>query len=418
MNNRVEADNVMEKLENEERTYQGLYENIRISLEKSHRDLVPANETEDYKILVPTGSHVIYIHMPFCDTFCRSCPYSKSVKLDLMNEYCDSVIKEIELVEKYLNKSCVTAPVTVFMGGGTPSIAPLDKIERIMTKVKDTFAKDTEVEMTIEANPSSTTPEKINRWVSMGFNRISLGIQSFNEDTLKYYNRTHDAKWSEELCKYLSSKNLNYNIDLLFGHEGHNTNDFLDDIKKAVALNVPHITINPFHDVVNEIRKYKKQKEMYEAGQELLKSNGYIQYSIIDFHSEKGKPSHYSTQYKQGVLALGAGGAGSSLEYGSYFKFDDVEQYISRISQNKPAFNKCRVYQKTQVNPLSLYGLTINRKKFEELYGVDPYIEGKELFDVLKAMGHIDIDSKEIILKNYFRQCHLSYFCLFGAMMV
>jgi coproporphyrinogen III oxidase-like Fe-S oxidoreductase len=178
--------------------YNKIYEKMSEGMRKSLA-LIPADD-DDMKLMLPDDNYTIYTHIPFCKTICKECPYNKTTKLHLMDDYTDHLVKEIEIV-KDSAKGDIQPPQAVFFGGGTPSLLPLKNMERIMALLNTYFIQNSDVEVTLEVSPQSTTREKIDAWRKMGINRISMGIQSFKKEDLKYYNRSkQEVENSEELC--------------------------------------------------------------------------------------------------------------------------------------------------------------------------------------------------------------------------
>jgi oxygen-independent coproporphyrinogen-3 oxidase len=395
--------------------YSKMYENISKEIRKQYGNLVPADK-HDFSMMIPNQDYNMYIHIPFCDTLCKKCPYDKVTKFELFDRYCEALTTEMKIIARQKWDKHIK-PIGIFIGGGTPSVLPLENMRDLVTNIKSIFIKNSTPEFTLEINPKSSSVEKIDEWIGMGINRFSIGVQSFNNNVLNYYNRNHGGEISEELCRYLSKIGFNYNIDLLFGFDGHEQKDFMDDINKAIDISVPHITIYPYFEGEINKEKYKHQKKMYESARRHLLLNGYYQYTIFDFCKENDKKSIFWEGFtNHDNIALGVGGSGGTIEKGAYTKYSDIEVYCESIEQEKPAFFKKEGKEQAKMNILTLYGLDIDRKQCIDSYGVDPYLDQKEIFDILKAVGHVKIDKNKIYLKNYFRQIFLWTLCFFVDM--
>src|SRR5690606_27539831 len=135
----------------------------------------------------------IYIHIPFCKQACHYCDFHFSTNTSLTKEIVKSICKELELQKNYLGNASVIK--TVYFGGGTPSILSIEQIAEIMDTVRQHYLLDLQ-ELTIETNPDDLTPEKLIAWKDIGFDRLSIGIQSFDERVLRFYNRAHNAQES------------------------------------------------------------------------------------------------------------------------------------------------------------------------------------------------------------------------------
>src|SRR6056297_3136415 len=133
----------------------------------------------------------LYIHVPFCRQACRYCDFYFTVSLKYRDEFVSALLKEISLRKKYIAKERVS---TIYLGGGTPSVLSKDQLQRIMGRVMQDYPIDGDAEITIEANPDDLTGESIDFLRGEGFNRLSIGIQSFHEKHLELMRRSHNAE--------------------------------------------------------------------------------------------------------------------------------------------------------------------------------------------------------------------------------
>ena len=264
----------------------------------------------------------IYIHIPFCKQACHYCDFHFSTSLKYKNEMLASIHKEIELQKRYLNNQKIE---TIYFGGGTPSLLSADEISLLIAKIQTTFEVVNHPEITLEANPDDLGVEKLKDLRNTEINRLSIGVQSFFDEDLKWMNRAHYANEAESAIKRAQDFGLeNITIDLIYGYPLLSDEKWIQNIKKAIDFQIPHIssysmTVEPQTALASFINK-GKQKPLDEAQSanqfqiliEELTSNGFEHYEISNF----AKPNQYSkhnTNYWFGVNYLGIGPSAHSF---------------------------------------------------------------------------------------------------------
>lgn len=264
----------------------------------------------------------IYIHIPFCKTRCIYCDFYSTTRSELKEQYLNVLCRELELRRGYLQGEPIE---TIYFGGGTPSQLSGEDFGQIFDTIEKTFGMEHVYEITLEANPDDLTPEYVQTLTALPFNRISMGIQTFDEDTLKLLNRRHTAAQAiaaVERCRQAGFDNIS--IDLIYGLPGETTERWNQDLTQAIALNVEHISA--YHLTYEEgtpIYKMLKQHRITEVDEESsveffsllidrLANAGYEHYEISNFC----RPGHYSqhnTSYWQGIPYLGCGPSAHSF---------------------------------------------------------------------------------------------------------
>ena len=250
----------------------------------------------------------VYIHIPFCRKACHYCNFHFSTSVRLQESLVEALLKEIEL-----RKSYVSEPVsTIYFGGGTPSILPSADIERIVSALKRTFTVAADAEITLEANPDDITVEKLEEWKKIGVNRLSIGIQSFFEDDLKWMNRAHNADQATSCIKLAHNAGFyNLTIDLIYGTPTLSDENWKRNVDTAIALQIPHLscyalTVEP-KTVLDKMIHQKtvanvdgeKQARHFELLMEWMnEAGGYDHYEISNF----AKPG-FQKQTQQQLLA-------------------------------------------------------------------------------------------------------------------
>ncbi len=282
----------------------------------------------------------IYIHIPFCRQACHYCNFHFSTSLRKKQPLLQALHKEIEL-------SAGNAPLieTIYIGGGTPSILDAAETYALLQKVFLFFKVDANAEVTLEANPDDITPEKLQAWKASGINRLSIGIQSFFEEDLRWMNRAHNAMQAAENLQLAQIYFDNITIDLIYGVPGLTDERWLQNVQKAVRLGVPHLscyalTVEPRTPLDKLIRTRKKENtdQDQQARQFLLlmdwlQNEGYVHYEISNF-AKPGYRSRHNTSYWQGKNYFGFGpGAHSFNGSERQWNVANNQQYIDSLSQ-------------------------------------------------------------------------------------
>lgn len=274
----------------------------------------------------------IYIHIPFCKSKCIYCGfYSKGGELSEEKEekYVNDIIEDIECYSREYGKYYIVD--TVFIGGGTPSILHPENIDRILQKLRECFNISDDSEITIETNPGTLDFEKLCLYRTYGINRLSMGVQSLDDNILKRLGRIHDA---ETFRKNFSDARRagfdNINLDFMFSVPGHSIDIWLETLKEAVRLNPEHLSLyslqieegTPLFDmfVSGEIEQIPDEidREMYHTAITLLKQAGYEHYEISNF-AKPGYECRHNLKYWSMDEYLGIGDSASSYIEGMRF---------------------------------------------------------------------------------------------------
>ena len=283
----------------------------------------------------------IYIHVPFCRSKCQYCDfYSISVKDDkLLDGYTDAMCRHIKEAGKLAPGYRVD---TVYFGGGTPTFFGADGMAALLTAVRRSFDVASDAEITFEANPDSVSDKLLKRLRAEGFNRVSLGVQSDDDEMLKKLGRPHNfaqAALAVQRIRKQGFKNLS--LDLMYGLPGQTLAAWEGTLRHVLGMNPEHISCYALKVEENTpMYTYKDicgipdddtQADMYLAAVEMLRSKGYRQYEISNF-AKKGLVSRHNLKYWMGGEYLGFGPGASSDFGGKRFTFAaDLRGYISAI---------------------------------------------------------------------------------------
>jgi len=263
----------------------------------------------------------IYIHIPFCKQRCSYCDFFSSIENRMKDTYITALCKELVERKDYLNNEPIK---TVYWGGGTPSVLQFNDFAKIFITLSVVFGFDFKREVTLEANPDDITPDFLPTIIYFDFNRISLGIQSFNDLELKLLNRRHDARSAIRAVKLLQKGGFeNIGIDLMYGLPGQSLQSWEKTLRQAVDLNVQHISAyhltyeegTPLHNRLKEGGVAPVDEEMsnrmFEVLIDTLTAAGFEHYEISNF-ARRGFQSRHNTSYWNGTHYLGIGASAHS----------------------------------------------------------------------------------------------------------
>jgi oxygen-independent coproporphyrinogen III oxidase len=300
----------------------------------------------------------IYIHIPFCRKACHYCNFHFSTSASNIPEMAGAIIKEASLRSNYL-----TEPVdTIYFGGGTPSLMSTDDIQSLLKALKDLFSVSTGAEVTLEANPDDITEEKLVEWSSAGINRLSIGIQSFFDEDLQWMNRAHDSGQALA-CLQLALKHFsNITIDLIYGTPTLTDEKWKQNVEKAIALNIPHLscyalTVEPKTALDKMIKQNKKenvdsekQARHFELLMRWAKQAGYEHYEISNF-AKPGFRSKHNSSYWQGKPYIGLGPSAHSFNGNErQWNISNNALYLKSIEQDIVPFEKEVLTEIQQLN--------------------------------------------------------------------
>ena len=253
----------------------------------------------------------LYIHIPFCKQACHYCDFHFSTNLQLLSPVVESIVLEMELRKDYLKGESVD---TVYFGGGTPSLLPAAALEQILDQVARIFPGK-KLEITLEANPDDLDPNSLATWKSLGIDRLSLGIQSFQDEILKAYNRAHNAQQAKQAIQLGRSAGFEkFSIDLIYGFPHANHDLWKKDLKEALLLDPGHLsayslTLEPkttFGNWAKKGRFIPAEEEFvaqqFEWLQEQCDQAGYQQYEISNFSRPDQAAIHNSNYWKNKYL--------------------------------------------------------------------------------------------------------------------
>jgi len=350
----------------------------------------------------------IYIHIPFCKQACHYCDFHFSTSLKNKESFISALKKEIKLQKDYLKNEKIS---TIYFGGGTPSLLYKNEILEILEELNTYHQIDSEAEITLEANPDDLTMQKIKELKKTPVNRLSIGIQSFFDDDLKFMNRAHNSNEALSSVKTLQDVGFdNITIDLIYGIPNLSDEKWKKNLKTTFDLNIQHVssyclTVEPRTALASFIKKGQVKKLDDEQGakqfqilMEETKNNGFIQYEISNFSKEGFLSKHNSNYWlKEKYLGLGP----SAHSYNGNSRQWNVANnflYIQSLEKSQLKYEKEIL---SEINQYNEYIMTSLRT----IWGIDLiYIQknfGKKIHDSIIEESRHYINSEHLINSNH-----------------
>ena len=292
----------------------------------------------------------IYIHIPFCKQACNYCDFHFSTSMKMKVDFVKAIIKEIELRKDVFANKFISS---IYFGGGTPSLLSKEELDMIFEKLYKSFTIDEDAEITLEANPDDLNFDKILQLKDTPINRLSIGVQSFRDEDLKYMNRAHtaiEALNSIKVAQDLGFQNIT--IDLIYGTPGMSNEDWKYNLRKSFALNLPHISSYALTVEEKTPLYYQILKKNIDAVDEQQSANqfkilmdemlsyGYEQYEISNFCKDNSYSRHNSSYWKKNhYLGLGPS-AHSYFGNSRLWNVSNNVKYIKALSASRLPLSK------------------------------------------------------------------------------
>lgn len=327
----------------------------------------------------------LYIHIPFCTKRCLYCDFFSNTEMKYKESYLSAVISELELRKDYLEGEPVE---TIYFGGGTPSQLQAKDFSRIFDAIHRLFDVSPCAEITLEANPDDMTPEYVAGLQTLPFNRISMGVQSFKEEDLRFLNRRHSreqALQAVDLCKKNGLNNIS--IDLIYGLPGQTLEEWKHNLDTVIRLDIPHISA--YHLIYEEGTALYKLKEagkitpvdedlsvaLFSSLIDQLTANGYLHYEISNF-GRPGMLSRHNSSYWIGKKYLGIGPSAHSYNgQNRQWNISSLPGYLQAISKGIPDVEIENLKINTRYNDFIITGLRtmwgIKFNEIQEQFGKD-----------------------------------------------
>ena len=357
----------------------------------------------------------IYIHIPFCKKKCYYCDFiSFENKCDEIPQYIESLKEEIRNFD--FSNYHITS---IYIGGGTPSYIDSKYIKYILDELR-TRVKSDDIEITIEVNPGTVTEEKLQEYKEAGINRISIGLQSANNNLLRKIGRIHTYEEFLQAYQLVNKTGFdNINVDLMLALPGQTIQDLKESLDKIINLNPNHISI--YSLIVEEGTKISKlleegkislpeeeqERRMYWYVKDILELKGYNHYEVSNF-SKKGKESRHNMNCWNQEEYIGFGVAAHSyINNVRFSNTDNIQEYIKNIKENNTENNITIEEEQTLEDKKKEFMMLGFRKiegvdisRFKEKFVDNPLFLYREKLNKLAEEGLIEVDLNNIRLTN------------------
>lgn len=282
----------------------------------------------------------VYIHIPFCKRKCSYCAFSSFSNMENeKDKYISSLINEI----KDFSQTGKRNVDSIYIGGGTPSLLSKEQISTIFNTLKESFIIENNCEITIECNPNSLTEEKLITYKNLGVNRLSIGVQSLNDEDLSFIGRLHDSKTAISAIRLAKAVGFdNISVDLLIGLKNSTSESFLSQLEMLIKEDVKHIStymlqVEENTPLASQVKNNPdllpsddECVDIYSKTANFLQLNGFLRYEVSNF-AKKGYESKHNLKYWSGENYIGFGlSAHSYINKTRFANSNNFEDYYSR----------------------------------------------------------------------------------------
>ncbi|WP_339264022.1 radical SAM family heme chaperone HemW [Solibacillus sp. FSL W7-1472] len=358
----------------------------------------------------------VYIHIPFCHQICNYCDFNKVFfKNQPVDEYIEALGREMEMTVAQMPEA-FTNIETIFLGGGTPTALSAEQIEKLLGLITKHIQMSSVKEFSSEANPDELTIDKLQALYNGGVNRLSMGVQSFDQSLLEKIGRTHSNEHVYETIQ--NAKNVgfeNISIDLMYGLPGQTMEQWQETLEKALALKLPHYSA---YSLIVEPKtifyiQYAKGKlhlptedletDMYSVLMDTMEAHGLKQYEISNFANEGYESTHNKIYWDNDEYAGFGAGAHGYLEGIRYSNVAPIKKYIETVmAGERPLLHEHEVTADEKLEEQMFLGLRksagVTHEEFETKFGQPMLSIYKEIIDQLQQEQLIELDSEGIRL--------------------
>lgn len=287
----------------------------------------------------------LYLHLPFCVAKCPYCDFvSEEAEEEMRFAYLEALCEEV-LLARFARAHEATTVQSIYCGGGTPSIYSPEELARLLAQIKELWPVSPGAEVTVEINPATWSPDRLEEAVEAGFNRLSIGVQSFDDDVLSTLGRPHSAEEARSLARLASRmEGASVSLDLIYGVPGQDARIFHDTLEEALDLRPQHLsayalTLDPFTPMGRRagrgevaLPREEEVAEMYEDACRTLAAAGFLHYEISNFALPDRECSHNLAYWRrEDYLGLGAAAHSFRGPDERFRNTSDIKEYIRRI---------------------------------------------------------------------------------------
>jgi oxygen-independent coproporphyrinogen-3 oxidase len=321
----------------------------------------------------------LYIHVPFCKTKCPYCDFYSVTDLTLVEEWLSALTREMEFYKDTFNTFD-----TLYLGGGTPTVLNNTVLASLFRELCKKFSFKDNAEITVEANPDDVTLEKLELLKELGVNRLSIGVQSFNDEELTFLKRRHSLKGVEEALGRMKKVGFkNFGIDLIYGLPRQTVASWMASLRKALTFGPTHLSCyqltleksTPFGKMENQgkfkVCSEKQGRNFFITTSKLLEQNGFIHYEISNFSKGRIYRSRHNCKYWHHNPYLGLGPAAHSFQNGMrWWNHRSIKRYCTDLQKGLLPLEESETLTSEQLRLEKLFlGLRTNEGiKFEDAF--------------------------------------------------
>ena len=344
----------------------------------------------------------LYLHIPFCQAICSYCNFNRGLlDVELKRKYVDALEKEIGMAGLSAQAD------TIFFGGGTPSLLEPEEVDRLLRACRDRYDLAADAEITLETNPETATPERLAAFRDAGINRLSFGVQSFDDAELKRLGRIHSAERAVEVISTASAMGFSsLSFDLMLWLPEQTAESWCRTVEQAIRLNPDHLSLYllelyPNAPLREEMARSNWSQtpdddaaEMYLDGLRRLDAAGYEQYEISNV-SRPGHRSRHNVKYWESGDWRGFGcGAHSTVSGVRWQNVSSTTEYVERIENGHDVMqNRHTLTREAQIQEALFTGLRltdgIDEQVFRERWGMDPWARYSDSLSLRIDAGHL-----------------------------
>ncbi len=360
----------------------------------------------------------LYLHIPYCEKKCIYCDFYSIDNMSSIEQFLDALEKELTMyAEQYSSRESFE---TIFFGGGTPSLLPPSTLERILKALHSHYRIDSGAEITVETNPGTVDAEKLRGYRSLGVNRLSIGIQSFHPDELKFLSRIHTADEATACVENAYRAGFdNVSVDLIFSLPGQTLERWKENLRRAIALQPKHISAysliveqhTPLFTMVQEgtVKPLPEEKDtaMYETTLAMMAENGFRQYEVSNFAMPGFECLHNKNYWNHSnYLSFGPSAHSFWKEHSTrgrrWWNSRSIAHYCDAIGKGTfPVAGSENVDKDTMFSEAVFLGLRtgeLSATTLQQLYGVDMLSDRSEKLKMLSDEDLLHINDRRITL--------------------
>jgi len=355
----------------------------------------------------------LYVHIPFCDHKCIYCDFYSIITTDNINPFLKSLKEEINHYSEIFSSG--RNFTSIYFGGGTPSLMKPSYISDIINHLKKKFAVSGDAEITLETNPGTVDKSELRGFLDAGINRLSVGIQSFHNDDLKFLTRIHDAETAVQTIFDADESGFNnISLDLIFNLPGQTKQKWAENLMKAISLPITHLSayslILERGTILNKMVLDKKvvlqdedhDADLYEYTMDFLEGRNFIQYEVSNFCLKGYECRHNNAYWRyKDYLSFGTS-AHSFMDGKRWWNYSSLKRYINEVTTTGQAAAGSEtvngVKQLNEYVMLALRSSGLNLQEFKEIFGGNWIKDKYDYFNELKNQHLLNIDDHFIRL--------------------